>query len=262
MNIHAPTWITPNGRTSSSTLWRVAAVQALIVGIVWCLHPPQPVPYPVDIFKALDKLLQDGLLFALIESFRTNLEALAIATAISLGLAYLTVIPSVRPIAATVAAARNFGVTGFVVLFTVAMGAGHGLRVALLTFCMVPFFVSTMISVVEGIPKAQWDHARVLRLSGWRSVWEVVVLGQLDQALEALRQNAAMGWMALTMVEGLSRSEGGIGVMMLDQNKHFNMSAVFAIQGVIFVVGLMQDMFLGKLRTLVCPHADIERERT
>ncbi len=258
----APTWLSPNGRTSAGTVARIAAVQAIVVAIVWFIHPPQPVPYPIDIVHSLGDLLSNGLLFELWTSFHTNLEALAIATTISLGLSFLTVIPSVRPIAATVAAARNFGVTGFIVLFTVAMGAGHALRVALLTFCMVPFFVSTMISVVEGIPRAQWDHARVLRMSGWRGVYEVVVLGQLDQALEALRQNAAMGWCVLTMVEGLSRSEGGIGVMMLDQNKHFNMAAVFAIQGVIFTVGLVQDMLLGRLRTLVCPHADIERERS
>ncbi len=257
-----PSWLSPNGRTSSSTIARIGLAQAALVALLWWLHPPQPIPYPADVLKALGELLANGLLFELWTSFLTNLEALGIASLLSLALAYLTVIPSMRPIAATVAAARNFGVTGFVVLFTVAMGAGHGLRVALLTFCMVPFFVSTMVSVVEGIPKAQWDHARVLRMSGWRAVWEVVVLGQLDQALEALRQNAAMGWMALTMVEGLSRSEGGLGVMMLDQNKHFNMAAVFAIQGTIFVVGMGQDVLLGWVRRVLCPYADLERERT
>ena len=45
-----------------------------------------------------------------------------------------------------------------------------------------------------------------------------------------MRQNAAMGWMMLTMVEGISRSEGGVGAMLLNQNKHFHLSAVFAIQ--------------------------------
>jgi len=39
----------------------------------------------------------------------------------------------------------------------------------------------------------------------------VIVLGRADAAFDAMRQNAAMGWMMLTMVEGISRSEGGIG---------------------------------------------------
>ncbi len=75
----------------------------------------------------------------------------------------------------------------------------------------------------------------------WRVVYEVVVIGQADKAFEVLRQNAAMGWMMLTMVEGISRSEGGVGAMLLNQNKHFHLSAVFAIQLTILLLGLAQD---------------------
>jgi NitT/TauT family transport system permease protein len=191
----------------------------------------------------------------------TNIEAIGIASVISLLLAYATVLPAMRSVAGAVAAARNFGVTGFVVLFTVAFGAGHGLRIALLSFCMIPFFVSSMSAVVASIPREEWDGARVLRMSRWRAVWEIVVLGKADQAFEVLRQNAAMGWMCLTMVEGLSRSEGGIGIMMLDQNKHFNLPAVFAIQGTIFLVGLFQDAMLAQIRRWACPYADLALER-
>jgi len=42
----------------------------------------------------------------------------------------------------------------------------------------------------------------------------------------------------LTMVEGISRSEGGVGAMLLNQNKHFHLSAVFAIQLTILLLGL------------------------
>ena len=35
----------------------------------------------------------------------------------------------------------------------------------------------------------------------WRVVWEVVVRGTRDQAIDVMRQNAAMGWMMLTMAK-------------------------------------------------------------
>jgi len=89
----------------------------------------------------------------------------------------------------------------------------------------------------------------------------VVVLGTIDRAIEVLRQNAAIGWMMLTMVEGISRAEGGVGAMLLNQNKHFHLAEVFAIQLVILSVGLTQDYAIGWLKRLVCPYAELTLER-
>ena len=49
----------------------------------------------------------------------------------------------------------------------------------------------------------------------------------------------------LTMVEGISRSEGGVGAMLLNQEKHFHLAEVFAIQLMILAVGLLQDFGIG-----------------
>ncbi len=87
------------------------------------------------------------------------------------------------------------------------------------------------------------------------------LLGTADKAFEVLRQNAAMGWMMLTMVEGISRSEGGVGAMLLNQNKHFHLAEVFAIQFLILFVGLAQDYAIGFLKRVVCPYAELSLER-
>jgi len=108
---------------------------------------------------------------------------------------------------------------------------------------------------VAEVPKDKLDYARTLRMSEWRVVWEVVVLGTADQAIEAMRQNAAIGWMMLTVVEGLSRSDGGVGAMLLNQNKHFHLDSVFAIQIAILVIGLGQDYMMGMFKRAVCPYA-------
>ena len=135
------------------------------------------------------------------------------------------------------------------------------MKVALLVFGMSVFFVTSMLDVVLAIPKDRFDHARTLRMGEWRVVWEVVVLGTIDKAFDVLRQNAAIGWMMLTMVEGISRSEGGIGAMLLSQNRHFHLAEVFAIQLLILIVGILQDYGIGGIRRLVCPYADLTLER-
>jgi NitT/TauT family transport system permease protein len=79
----------------------------------------------------------------------------------------------------------------------------------------------------------------------------------LGQAFDILRQNAAMGWLMLTMVEGIVRSEGGIGRMLLDQEKHFNLPSLFAITGLFLLVGVGQDILIAWLKTIIAPSASL-----
>jgi NitT/TauT family transport system permease protein len=180
---------------------------------------------------------------------------------ISLILAYLTVIPAFRPIVAGVSKGRFLSIVGFTFVFTLIFGGGHPLKTALLVFGVTVFYVTSMASVIASIPREDFDHARTLRMSEWRVVWEVVVLGTADKAFEVLRQNAAMGWMMLTMVEGIVRSEGGVGAMLLSESHHFRLAEVFAIQLAILLVGLFQDYGIGAARAAICPYADLKLER-
>ncbi len=140
-------------------------------------------------------------------------------------------------------------------------GGGYELKVALLTFGMVTFFVTAMAEVVMDIPSEQFDHMRVLGASELRILWEVVIRGTLDKALDITRQILAIGWAMITMVEGISRSEGGIGALILNQNKHFLLDGVFAILLVILIVGLLIDYMVGAVTRVVCPYANLERMR-
>ena len=166
-----------------------------------------------------------------------------------------------RPIVSAIAKGRFLGLIGLTFVFTLMVGGGRPLKLALLVFGMTVFFVTSMAAVVAEIPKSAFDHARTLRMTEWQVVWDVVIRGTLDKAIEALRQNAAIGWMMLTMVEGIARSEGGVGAMLLNQNKHFHLAEVFAIQILILLVGLLQDYGIGILKRLICPWAELTLER-
>jgi len=234
----------------------VIGAQAALALLIWWNSPFQVLPRPHEVLSALGNLwFTQGLGRELITSFLMNVEALGLTAAISLVLSYLTVLPVFRPIAAAVSKGRFLGLIGLTFAFTLMVGGGRPLKVSLLVFGMTVFFVTSMASAVAEIPKEKFDHARSLRMSEWRVVWEVVVLGTADKAFEVFRQNAAIGWMMLTMVEGISRSEGGVGAMLLNQNKHFRLAEVFAIQIFILGVGVFQDYVIGVSRQIACPYA-------
>lgn len=252
----------PNRAVSPWTMRLIIAVQAVAFLLFWINSPYKVLPQPSEVLTALSNMwANEGLGPELLTSFKLNLEALFWTTLISLGLSYLTVIPFFRPLVSAVSKGRFLSLAGFTLVFTLITGGGHTLKLSLLVFAMTVFFVTSMASVVEEIPKAKLDYARTLRMSEWRVVWEVVILGTFDTALEVLRQNAAIGWLMLTMVEGYVRSEGGVGAMIITQNKFFRLPELFAIQLLILFVGLLQDYGLGALRRLLCPYADITRER-
>ena len=252
----------PNRVVSRGAMQLIVVVQVVVALAIWWTSPFPVLPAPGEVLGALGGLwFEHGLGRELATSFRMNLEALALTTVISLALSYVTVLPAFRPIAAAVSKGRFLGLIGLTFAFTLIVGGGHPLKVSLLVFGMSVFFVTSMVAVVAEIPRDRFDHARTLRMSEWRVVWEVVVLGTADKAIEVLRQNAAIGWMMLTMVEGISRSEGGVGALLLSQSKHFRLPEVFAIQLTILLVGLAQDYALGGLQRLACPYAYLRLER-
>jgi NitT/TauT family transport system permease protein len=252
----------PNRAVSVGAMRVLMLIELGIALAIWITSPFQVLPQPGEVLKALGDLwMNQGLGPELFTSFGLSLEAVALSTFISLVLSYLTVLPVFRPFVAALSKGRFLSLVGFSFVFTLMVGGGRPLKLSLLVFGMSVFFLTSMASVIAQIPKEEFDYARTLRMSEWRVVWEVVVLGTAAQAWEVLRQNAAIGWMMLTMVEGISRSEGGVGAMLLNQSKHFHLAEVFAIQVLILAVGLVQDYGIGVLRRLTCPYADLTLER-
>jgi len=248
-------WVPGRTYTMLAILWTVAVL------LLW-LAAPSVFPRPTRVFEALRQLTAtQGLLGELLVSLTLFAESLLIAAILSMGLAYLTVVPALRPIVTALTKARFLSLVGLSFIFTLTFGGGHPLKVALLVFGISTFLLTSMVDVVAAVPTEKLDHARTLRMGEWRVVWEVIILGQAGAAFDALRQNAAIGWMMLTMVEGISRSEGGIGAMLMDQNKHFNLAAIFAVQGVFLIAGFFQDMFLAFLKSTLVPHAALATGR-
>ena len=239
----------------------LAAGQLTILVALWFVAPTSTgIPSPIAIVESWNNLaLTQGLLVELFTSATVITEAIILSGLFATLFAYLSTADIFKPIGTLVAALRFLGFAGLTFLFTLWTSSAHELKLALLTFGMTVFLTRSTIDVVKSVPLSDIDYARSLGLSGWRLTWEIVVRGRLHEMLDLIRQNAAVGWTLLAMVEGITRSQGGIGALLLNQNKYFNLSAVFAIQLTILAYGIFQDYALQWVRRLACPYAELNR---
>lgn len=239
----------PFGKVNTRTRYLIILVQVLSVLLVFQVFHSPIVPAPSAILTALLGLLQSAELYDnLLNSIGITIQAMIYSIAITMAVVYLSTMPFFNPIARIISKFRYLTLTGLVYLFTIFTSNMGELKLSLLIFGIVPFFVTSFLSVVVSIPQQQIDKAFVNRKTAWETLYEVVVVGRLDVLLEVMRQNFAISWMMITTVEAYDMSGGGIGTMLLKSNKHLDLAPVFAILIIVLSLGLFFDWALAKIR--------------
>lgn len=250
--------ITPNDRVGREVVYAIIGCWITVWLVYWTLFRPVIFPSPLDVLNAIPSLwTEQGLGQELLSSLQVNLEALALSTLIALPLAYLSRTPVIQPLAVGASKLRFLSPAVFFLLLLFVAPSGHWLKVLMLTTGMAFFLLTTMLGIVSELESYRLDDARTLRMDEWKVTWYVVVRGSFHSALDAIRDNAAMGWAMLMMVEGIVRSEGGVGVLLIDMQKHMLFAEVYAVAGAVIVVGLLQDIALGAVRSWACPYAEM-----
>lgn len=249
----------PNKTVSPMVKLIVASVWILGFISYWSLGVSDLLPTPTEIWSSFKELVvNEGLIGEMWTSMTLCFVAVIHTIIISLIICYATVLPIFRPIGFVVSKFRFASIVGLSFLFTViAGGNGYDLKVYLLTFGMTVFFVTQMMEVLNNITTNELNHARTLGMNEWRVVGEVIILSKLDKVFDVIRSNFAIAWVMLTFVEGLSRADGGVGTLLLNQNKHLHLDAVFAIQFLILFIGIVMDYMFGAFKRVACPHAHL-----
>lgn len=232
----------------------LATGQIIIFFVIWFAFPSVTIPDPIEIVRAWHKLAsQNGMLLELYTSLTTILTAILWSSIISVSIGCLSHIAFFKLPAQWVTGLRFLGFAGITFLFTLWTDTGKELKMWLLTFGMTTFLLTNVLAIL--ITQEETDYAHTLKMSGWGINYEIFLRGKLDEILDLIRQNAAIGWTLLSMVEGLVRYEGGIGALLLVQSKFLNLDAIFAIQLTILTYGILQDQALKWVRGIICPYA-------
>lgn len=254
---------TPNKKLGVGTRNTILTFWVCATLLLWFFSGSHLLPSPFEILEALKRMVVDkNFIGELLTSTSFCMKAMFYAICVSFVVAYLSVLPIFRPICAFVAKARflsTAGLTFFVGEITPDSGVK---KLVMLSFVITVFLVTSMLAVVMDVKKDELDYARTLRMSEWKAVWAVIIRGKIDMMFEVIRQNFAIAWMMLAMAESLCRSEGGIGILLTDTDKHFHLDEVFGIQLVVLSVGMLFDFLLKKIKEWFFPYSVLKLERT
>lgn len=111
----------------------------------------------------------------------------------------------------------------------------------------------TIINTAEGVgnvPKDYLEVAQVLEMPRWKQLFKVVLPASLPYIFTGLRISLGIAWLVIVAVEMLT---GGIGIgfFVWDEWNRLNVSSVFLAVFVIGLTGLVLDLALARLQTLV-----------
>jgi NitT/TauT family transport system permease protein len=248
--------IQPFATINRQTFMIMVAVQVVITLLLWHVLSDGLIPKPAKVAGAFLNLLGTKLFIDnMLVSLLLTLKAMLYSILITLLFAYLYVLPFFKSVALFIVKCRYLTLTGLIFIFTLLTKDGSELKLSLLVFGIVPFFVTSFLSVIVHINPQEYELCKTLGYNNWQTLYEVIVIGKADQVFEILRQNFAISWLMITMVEGLSMSEGGIGTLLIKFNKYNDLTNVLAIQLAIFVIGLCFDYLLGTLRHWLFPYS-------
>src|SRR5882672_28517 len=251
----------PVEKISRTTVITLVMFQVTVLLSIWQSFPAGLIPLPFRIGEALGRLLTSSLLWDnVLVSLVLTLKALFFSVVITLLFSYLSVVPFFRPMAQFIVKCRYLTLTGLIFVFTLLTRDGSQLKLSLLVFGIVPFFTTSFLAVILNIPRQEFELCQTLGYSRWQSLYEVIIVGKADQVFEILRQNFAISWMMITMVEGLSMSEGGIGSLLIKYNRYNDITHVVALQFIIFIIGLCFDYLLGLTRHWLFPYSKLKQE--
>jgi len=239
----------PFSRLNKGVVVVMVSGQIFLALLIWQLSPGGLIPGPLRVLEALGQLLSSGLLYDnLLASLMLTLKALFYSIVLTLLFSYLSVLPFFRPAAQFIVKCRYLTLTGLIFIFTLLTRDGSALKLSLLVFGIVPFFTTSFLAVIVRAPAQEFELCQTLGYSRWETLYEVIIVGKADQVFEIVRQNFAIAWMMITMVEGLNMSEGGIGTLLIKYNKYNDLPHVLALQAIVLGLGLCFDFGLGQLR--------------
>jgi ABC-type nitrate/sulfonate/bicarbonate transport system permease component len=251
---------TPLTNISTRTFSILVVLNVVLALVLWQVFAAGGlIPTPIKIGESILKIVgTNDFLDNLFISLGLTLKGMFYSIIIALIICYLSLIPFFNPLAKFVIKCRYLTLTGLIFLFTLLTSNGHNLKMSLLVFGIVPFFVTSFLSIIDAINEQEYELCKTLRMNNWQTLLEVVIIGKLDHVFEVMRQNFAIAWLMITMVEGLNMSEGGLGTMLIKSNKYTDLGSVFAILIIIFAIGIFFDYLLKKLREWLFPYTKLQ----
>ncbi len=199
--------------------------------------------------------------FDVLSSFFLTIKAMLISIVIATILSYLYTTAFFKPMVQFIVKLRFMSLLGFLFVFMSLLHDANKVKIAILTFSIVPFFTLSLVSMIERIAQNEYDLWTTLRYNKWEQLFHVVIYGKADYVLEAIAQNFAMAWLVMTVAEAKSMADGGLGVILFKCDKYNQLDRIFALQIIIFTMGIFFDYVIKNLRYKMFPYKKLVEKK-
>lgn len=233
----------------------------IIIVCIW-LNAPVMLPTPSAVGTQLIDLFSTPDFYGdLTSSLWLTIRAMFLSILIASILSYLYPIGLFKWLIEKLVKIRYMSLMGFFFAFMIMFTQGSTIKTVFLMFGIIPFFTLSLISVINRIRQCEYDLWTTLGFSKWEQIYEIIIRGKLDYLFEAVRANFAMGWLMITMVESFSMADGGLGVLLFKFNKYNQLDKIFALQIIIFCLGMGFDYILQQARYLCFPYVALTEKK-
>lgn len=249
----------PFGRSTKWTFYIMGLGILILAMLFWQVTTSSGlIPKPLVVIQSFFEIIgTKDFIENLFKSLSLTFQAMILAIIIALVIGYLSVIPIFAPVARFIVKCRYLTITGLYFVFILLTKDADNLKLSLLIFGIVPFFVTSLLSVIDGIKEEEFNSCRTLRFNKWETLYELIVIGRLDQTIEIIRQNFAITWIMIVTVESSALSGGGIGALLYRYNKYNDLKNVLALQLVILLIGVLIDQVLARMRRELFPYTKL-----
>ena len=247
-------WFRPFETVNGNQRLMIVGIWVILLVGIWIISSTGSkhlFPTPSQVWEGFLSLYNEGLVVHIVSSLALCLQAAGLSIIVSLILVYISPLPALRPIAVALSKIRYLPLTGITFYLAILVSNARTMQISVLFIFMSLYFITSLLAVLKDIPAEEIDHARSLKCNRWEVLWEVVIKGRLDYALEVLRQNLAIIWMMLVTVESILVAAGGLGVLIKNSDKFMNHGRIVALQLVILLVGLLLDWILNVSRKAI-----------
>jgi len=217
-------------------------------------------PNPIDVLKSFkvlhfDKFLVKNTLYSLKLNYLGYLEAVLIA--VPLGF-IIGLFPFFRSLLAKyVDAIRFLPLTALTGLFISWFGISDNMKIQFLAFGIFVYLLPIVVQRIAEVDGVYVQAAKTLGANRWQIIWYVFLPAVLSKLFDDIKVIVAISWTYIIIAE-LLNSTGGIGSMIFKAARQSNIDQVFALLGVIIVIGIIQDKLFTWADKLLFPHKHLK----
>ena len=257
------------GSLSTKDSMITGIVGGIVLLVIWYIVTitgwisPKILPNPLDVLRAIPKLISERNLFGNIGyTVGLNLAGYVIALVIAIPMGFLIgIYPILRSMFQKPFEAIRFlplpAVSGIMVAI---FGLGFNMKASFLALGILIYILPVVTQKVLDLqntnnPKdnVYLQTAKTIGMTNWQMFRHVYFPYVMSNVYSDIRGLVAISYTYVTIAENINR-EGGIGACITTMTRQSSMDCVYALLLIIIAIGIIQDFIFKKCEPIIFKH--------